>query len=291
MYTVGNPLFLFIYKFSSSCTGGAYQTGSANGAIYNGHALAATGRAIFIALNYRINVWGFPSTIPVTGVDQNVGVSDVRLALKWVANNIDKFGGDSSRIILSGQSSGAAIGETLLYAFKDDPVVAGQIGSSGTIGTIGATPADGTMWNLLANTLGCGNSTDSTQVSLIAPHCDVKADISQISCMRNVSFDKIKNTALQQRQYFGATADGSLVFTNDDYLDKGANGSYAQVPALLSTVNDEGSLFIEPYSSLYPNTTTADFVADTIDCPLGKYILQKQQPTNLIMRNSPRSGQ
>jgi carboxylesterase type B len=83
--------------------------------------------------------------------------------------------------------------------------------------------------------------------------------------MRNISFDAIKDTALRLRTYFGPFTDGSVILTNDEYLARGANGSFAHVPVLITDVNDEGSLFVEPYSDIYPNAT-ADSVANTVVC-------------------------
>lgn len=88
--------------------------------------------------------------------------------------------------------------------------------------------------------------------------------------MRNVSFDKINNATLQLKTYFGPFTDGTIILDNATYLTRGANGSFAHVPALISNVNDEGSLFIEPYSSLYPNGTTADVAVETMICSEGE---------------------
>lgn len=38
----------------------------------------------------------------------NLGLWDQHMALKWVQNNIGKFGGDPSRVTLMGHGSGAA---------------------------------------------------------------------------------------------------------------------------------------------------------------------------------------
>jgi hypothetical protein len=91
--------------------------------------------------------------------------------------------------------------------------------------------------------------------------------------MRNIKFDQINHATLQLKTYFGPFTDGTIILDNAAYLARGANGSFAHVPALISNVNDEGSLFIEPYSSLEPNGTTADFVADTMVCTEGMSVL------------------
>jgi hypothetical protein len=244
--------------------------------MYHGDHVAETGRAIFVSINYRLNIWGFPSSTPVDGLDQNIGIADVRLAIEWVATNIAQFGGDPAQIIFSGQSAGAGIGEELLYAFEKDPIFVGQIAISGPVGQPGAAPTDGTSWNLVSNALGCGNFTDVSQVSRVSEfhiHTNVYTWCVKVSCMRNVNFDQINNATLQLKTSFGPFTDGTIILDHAAYLARGANGSFAHVPALISNVNDEASLFMEPYSSFYPNGTTADSVADTVVCGAGMSLL------------------
>jgi carboxylesterase type B len=114
------PVIIFVH-------GGGYQYGVSSTAMYHGDHVAETGRAIFVSINYRLNIWGFPSSTPVDGFEQNIGITDVRLAIEWVATNIAQFGGDPAQIIFSGQSAGAGIGEQLLYAFEKDSIFVGQI--------------------------------------------------------------------------------------------------------------------------------------------------------------------
>ena len=87
--------------------------------------------------------------------------------------------------------------------------------------------------------------------------------------MRNASFDSIKASALQLKTSFGPTSDGSIIFSNEEYIARGANGSFALIPALVTNVNDEGSLFIEPYSSIFPAGVTAQNVTDLFVCSSG----------------------
>jgi carboxylesterase type B len=116
------PVIVFVH-------GGGYMSRTSNQTMYYGQHIALTGRAIFITLNYRLNILGFPSSVPVEGIDQNVGITDVRLALEWVAKNIAHFSGDPSRMIITGESSGAHMTEVLLFAYKNNPIVSGQIAS------------------------------------------------------------------------------------------------------------------------------------------------------------------
>lgn len=52
--------------------------------------------------SYRLNIFGFPNAEGLA--DQNVGLLDQRLFVKWVQQNIAAFGGDPDRITIWGQS-------------------------------------------------------------------------------------------------------------------------------------------------------------------------------------------
>jgi carboxylesterase type B len=160
----GNHLPILVFA-----PGGGYQLGTSSSPSYDGHHIAKTGRAIFVSLNYRLNIFGFPSTTPIPSeIDQNVGITDSRLAVEWIAKNIAQFGGDPSRIIITGQSAGAHLINTHVYAYENNPIAAGQILASGAIGMLSTAPADGVFWNNISDILGCGNTTNASQVSRTA---------------------------------------------------------------------------------------------------------------------------
>lgn len=54
-----------------------------------------------------------------------MGLLDQRLSVEWVRDNIASFGGDPSRIVIWGQSSGAASADFYNYAYPGDPVGGG----------------------------------------------------------------------------------------------------------------------------------------------------------------------
>ncbi|XP_058799335.1 venom carboxylesterase-6-like [Phymastichus coffea] len=62
---------------------------------------------IFISFNYRHGTLGFLSTEDEV-VAGNMGLKDQAMALKWVSDNIECFGGDPKKITLAGLSAGAA---------------------------------------------------------------------------------------------------------------------------------------------------------------------------------------
>jgi len=91
--------------------GGAYATGSVTDPLNDGRALAATGRAVVVTVNHRLNALGYLSLarldprFPDSG---NIGQLDLVLALQWIRANIANFGGDPARVTLFGQSGGGA---------------------------------------------------------------------------------------------------------------------------------------------------------------------------------------
>lgn len=50
-------------------------------------------------INDRLGVFGFLSLPDNKNIRGNAGLLDQRLALQWVANNIEAFGGDPSKVI------------------------------------------------------------------------------------------------------------------------------------------------------------------------------------------------
>jgi len=69
------------------------------------------GRAMLVAMNYRLGALGFAALEELAsadprGVSGNYGILDQQLAMRWVAKNAAAFGGDAAKVTLLGQSSG-----------------------------------------------------------------------------------------------------------------------------------------------------------------------------------------
>ncbi|KOS17925.1 Lipase 4 [Escovopsis weberi] len=62
---------------------------------------------IHVAMNYRLGVFGFAQNDALKAEgSENAGLRDQRLALEWIRDNIEHFGGDPQRVTIFGQSSG-----------------------------------------------------------------------------------------------------------------------------------------------------------------------------------------
>lgn len=68
---------------------------------------------VHVALNYRLGVFGFAQSaaLKLEG-SENAGLKDQRLAIEWVRDNIEHFGGNPDKITIAGQSTGGMSGTT-----------------------------------------------------------------------------------------------------------------------------------------------------------------------------------
>ena len=97
------PVMIYIY-------GGGYNTGYSADEMYRGEAFARDG-ILFFSFNYRTNVLGFYDFTTYPGCedfDSNCGLSDQIMAMNWIHENIEAFGGDLSRVTIFGESAGGA---------------------------------------------------------------------------------------------------------------------------------------------------------------------------------------
>ncbi len=90
---------------------GAFQFGGGSLALYDGGRLAAAG-AVVVTLNHRLGRLGFLSHPWLSeesphGVSGNYGIHDQVRALEWLAENVERFGGDPGNVTVFGLSAGS----------------------------------------------------------------------------------------------------------------------------------------------------------------------------------------
>lgn len=115
MKTKGKPVMVFIH-------GGGARNGGSYDPLYDGEYfvrdLPNGEDVVFVTFNYRLGPWGSLNLEVLEGYTDeykdamNLNVLDQRLALKWIFENVQAFGGDPDNITLFGQSAGGGATST-----------------------------------------------------------------------------------------------------------------------------------------------------------------------------------
>src|SRR5262245_2831553 len=176
------PVIVFMY-------GGGGTIGSAGSALYGGETMAKRG-AVYVNFNYRVGILGFMAHPELTkeqgGHSGNYAYLDQNAALKWIHNNIAKFGGDPSKVVIMGQSAGA--GAVVQQTFS--PLFKGLLRA--------AVMSSGCNWGTAATSLADGEKTGlEIQKSMKA---------ASLEDMRNVPADRI--LAMQAENQVGVSDQG-----------------------------------------------------------------------------------
>jgi para-nitrobenzyl esterase len=91
--------------------GGGNFAGATSDPIFNGESLARHG-VVLVTANYRLGAFGFFAHPELSKesphhVSGNYGLLDQIMALRWVHDNIAKFGGDLGNVTIFGESAGS----------------------------------------------------------------------------------------------------------------------------------------------------------------------------------------
>ena len=85
--------------------GGSYYGGTSTLQVYDPKTLASEMNVIVASLQYRVASLGF-LYLGAEGIEGNQGLLDQRLAMKWIKENVARFGGNPQNITLfSGKRS------------------------------------------------------------------------------------------------------------------------------------------------------------------------------------------
>jgi len=117
--------------------GGGYGSGSSiELPSYDGHNFTDYGDVVFVSLNHRLNCAGFldlslfGEKYKYSGI---AGMADIVLALRWVHDNIEAFGGDPQNVTVAGQSGGGGKAAMLLQMPEADGLYHKIISQSGAL--------------------------------------------------------------------------------------------------------------------------------------------------------------
>jgi len=118
--------------------GGGNTAGSGVEPLFNGETLARHG-VVLVTSNYRLGIFGFFSHPELTKesphhASGNYGLADQIQALRWVKQNIARFGGNPANVTIFGESAGAADVNSLIASPLAKGLFVRVIAESGPIG-------------------------------------------------------------------------------------------------------------------------------------------------------------
>ncbi|XP_046839173.1 cholinesterase-like isoform X2 [Xenia sp. Carnegie-2017] len=207
--------------------GGSFRSGSYDSESQNGANIVAIGNVILVTLNYRLSLLGFLSKAN-SGVKENLGLFDQRLAMKWVKENIAAFGGNPDAITLFGLSAGAASvsAHTLSpgsWKYFDRVIL--QSGNMLMNWTLSTESQAKTASETFLKSVNCANATDVLQC--------LKTKITQQTLQRIYS----RKPFIFEAVWTAPTVDGD--FLKDHPQKLFATGQVKPSPIILGVTKDE----------------------------------------------------
>ncbi|EIN05226.1 alpha/beta-hydrolase [Punctularia strigosozonata HHB-11173 SS5] len=245
------PVVVWIY-------GGGFQMGGSADQRYNGswvvqRSVEMKQPIIFASINYRVTAFGFlwSQEIAAEGAG-NFGLLDQHLALRWIHENIDAFGGDPSKVTIMGESAGGQSVAMQLLAFgakTTDLFRAGIAESGSASGVQYRTAAEyQPQFNSVVNATGCSGAADV------------------VACLRSVPVETfIAATNVSAPISWSPVIDGSFLKSPPTATLR-AGKNFIKVPFLTGANLDEGGAFgqrgidndtalVDALRSSYPHLT------------------------------------
>lgn len=219
--------------------GGALQSGSISG--FDGSLLAANEDLVVVTSQYRLGITGFPGNVSGIPPDElNPGFRDQKLALKWIQDNIELFGGDKERVTIAGESAGAvSVDAQLLSEPFEKPLFHAAILQSGGLHTftrvaLGIGP--------YVTGLGTGNLASETPFMTLARALGCSLTENTLGCVQSRSFFEVKDAVRRVNLLFPPVDDAGLSSVGDSDTAR-RRGRTARVPVLIGSTFDEGTVF------------------------------------------------
>ncbi|XP_039263426.2 carboxylesterase 4A-like [Styela clava] len=218
---VGKKLPVMVYLY-----GGGFFSGSERP--YEGSALAGMNDVVVVVPNYRVGVFGFLSLGPSSICSGNAGLLDQQLALKWVKENIEFFGGDGNNVTIFGESAGSVSVEMQLMSPLARGLFNKAISHSGTSNMAGLIPdADKTI--------------KMKNKSLEYLKIDEKVDSKIVEALQKIPVDDLMAAMLKLMELevsFQPCYDGKVFPKSHEDMMKDAK--FSKIPYIIGCNNTEG---------------------------------------------------
>ncbi|KAH3732160.1 carboxylesterase family protein [Pelomyxa schiedti] len=216
--------------------GGSFTNGCGSDSLYDATIIASTQNVVVVTTNYRLGIFGFlslPQLLAESNTTGNFGFLDQREALYWVKSNIEAFGGNPDEMTIFGESAGAISVLYHLTAPGSASLFQRAIMESTSTEMYYTLDTSYSNGQTIANTAGCASNT--------------------LSCMRAI--DVASLVALSASNTWNPVVDGTQIVGSPRQVLQ--SGGYSNVPVLLGTNRDEGTLFI--YGQVTSTLTAAAY--------------------------------
>ena len=245
-----NCLFLNVYTPEGSSRAGSSRSGSLPVMVwihggdltagesndYNPAGLVNDG-VIVVTINYRLGALGFladPALKTRNGSSGDYGLMDQQAALRWVQQNIGRFGGDPRNVTIFGESAGGLS-------------VLAQLVSPAARGLFAKAIIESGSYSLLQPSLA------AAEVSGEAFAAKAGCAGQSAACLRRLPVQ----TILDDQGAVGPDVDG--VVLPQSIGSALASGDFSHVPVINGTNHDEWRLFIAIFRPLTGPVTVANY--------------------------------
>ncbi|EOD53061.1 putative carboxylesterase type b protein [Neofusicoccum parvum UCRNP2] len=183
----------------------------------------------------------------------NVGLRDQRLALEWVQENIEYFGGDPDHVTIFGQSSGGLSVALQILAYGGTRPVPfhAAIMQSTALEPTSTSNLTLDAYNTVANLTNCTSPSNPDPQSL-----------TTLSCLRSLPFEVLMNATITGHDAMLTSTDGDIYLPTVDgtFLPLSSSeltlrGMFPRMPIMVGWTEDDATLFT-------PQTITT--AADTV---------------------------
>jgi para-nitrobenzyl esterase len=203
--------------------GGGFWSGSGDWLLYDGANLARSQDVVVVTVTHRLNAFGYLYLPEIGGnkyaESSNVGMRDMALALDWVQNNIENFGGDPDRVTIFGQSGGGGKVSVLTAM----PSVQGKY-HRGII--------------MSGSTLEIENAESATEQT---ERFIAATGVASVDALQRMPWEQLNAAAESHPFRMGPTVDGSSVPAHP-YSPEAPTMS-ASIPLIIGTVEYEANFF------------------------------------------------
>jgi para-nitrobenzyl esterase len=221
--------------------GGAFMSGAGSVPWYDGTNLVLRGDVVVVTINYRLGALGFlhlGHLDPAFAGSGANGIRDQVMALEWVRDNIDAFGGDPGNVTIFGESAGGMSVGTLLGTPAAAGLFHGAIAQSGAAAH-SHTP-EAAEWATGRMLSALDLSPTSIEGLLAAPVEALLAAQASVEAGRSLAWSDGEGPPAGTLT-FQPVVDGTVL--PRPALEAVGSGSAAGVPLVIGSTAEEWNLF------------------------------------------------